>query len=175
MVPFRIRHADKVAAAFIAATVAVVLSVVFLVIKGQQLFATRIPYYTIFDDAGGVAPETPVKLAGIEVGKVRRVSLTDDNRVRVDFDVLEAFADRVRADPPGKRCERALREFLERCSLTVLEQEEAAQGQDGQKSCAELEQDKRLCGSRVKASLPAGLGAFLPGGGGLVLTVGKLK
>jgi ABC-type transporter Mla subunit MlaD len=172
VIPLRVRHADKVVAAFLASTLFVVVAMLFFVIKGQQIFVERIPFYTLFDDAGGVAPETPVKIAGIEVGKVRRLTLTDANRVRVDFDVLQTFADRVRADPPGDQCQKILDEIRERCSLTVLSDPSVAAVPDVDKSCQELEADRKYCGSRVRASLPAGLGAFLPGGGGLVLTVG---
>lgn len=105
MIPFRLRYADRIAAVFLIGVGLLFVVSVALFIKGQHLFVKRYEYWTLFDDGGGVAPETPVKIAGIEVGKVRHVSLTDDNQVKVVFEVLEGFADRIRMDPEGLDCE----------------------------------------------------------------------
>lgn len=114
MQPFRLRYADRIAGAFLLAVTAVALVALALFIKGQSLFVQRVEYWTLFDDGAGIAPETPVKIAGLEVGKVRRVSLTDDNKVKVVFEVLEDFTGRIRQDPPGFDCE-ATADTLKRC------------------------------------------------------------
>jgi hypothetical protein len=175
MMPFRLRHADKLAASFIAAVTVIVLVVLFLVIKGQNLFQGREAFYTVFEEGGGIAPETPVKIAGIEVGQVRAVSLTEANKVRVDFEVLEQFADRVRADPPYIDCEGVAAEMAERCGFAGFAAPEPEPSGPVQKSCETLEYERHQCGSRVKVALPGGLGAFLPGGGGLIITVGNMQ
>lgn len=105
MTPFRLRYADRIAAVFLLGTGILLVMSIALFIKGQNLFVKRYEFWTLFEEGGGVAPETPVKIAGIEVGKVRRVSLTEDNQVKVVFEVLEDFAGRIRMDPEGVNCE----------------------------------------------------------------------
>lgn len=105
MAPFRLRNADRIAAVFLLGTGILLVVSIALFIKGQNLFVKRYEFWTLFEDGGGVAPETPVKIAGIEVGKVRRVTLTEENQVKVVFEVLEDFAGRIRMDPEGVDCE----------------------------------------------------------------------
>lgn len=118
MTPFRLRYADRIAAVFLLGTGILLVMSIALFVKGQNLFVKRYEFWTLFEDGGGVAPETPVKIAGIEVGKVRRVSLTDDNQVKVVFEVLEDFAGRIRMDPKGVDCE-ADEDSEKRCGSRV--------------------------------------------------------
>lgn len=46
--------------------------------------------------ADGVAVDTPVTLAGLKVGRVKDVGLTDDNRVRLDLLIEASAAGRIR-------------------------------------------------------------------------------
>jgi phospholipid/cholesterol/gamma-HCH transport system substrate-binding protein len=125
MLPFRLRHTDKIVWIFLAIIGALVVLAMAFAIRSQQFFESRVEYMTLFEDGSGIKTGTAVKISGIDVGMVRKVSLNDDNMVEVWFDVLERFSDRIRLD------------------------------------------------SRVALSAPAGLGSFLPGGSGLVVTVGN--
>ena len=155
MVPFRLRQADRVVAGFLLLAFLVTSAVLILVFKNQGLLRRRVTYRTVFADGGGIRAETPVKLAGIEVGAVRRVRLTDDDQVEVTFDILEEYSDRLRADPPGDLCKR-------KATMGMLLSDTEKKTEDDR---------KRLCGTRVAVSLPAGLGAFLQSG--LELKVGN--
>jgi len=143
VLPFRLRHADQIVGVFLLVVVLAVVVTLIAIMRSQDLFKRRVEYRTVFEDGGGIRPETPVKISGIEVGKVRSVRLNDANKVEVVFDLLEDYVDRLVEDPPGVDCTHAV--------------------------------DKPECGSRVAASVPAGLGAFLPTGGGLVINVGHRK
>lgn len=154
--PFRIRHADRLVAGFLLAVLAVVAVAVFLVVRGQGLFKSRHEYKTVFSDGGGLKPESPVRIAGIEVGSVRAVTLTPDNKVEVVFDVLDEYADRLRADPADGSCTQTNRSSM--------------MDSDEEKKVADAA--KKRCGSRVAAGIPAGLGAFLPTSG-LIIQVGN--
>ena len=74
--------------------------------------ASRHQYTTVFSDGGGLKPESPVRIAGIEVGSVRAVTLTPDNKVEVVFDVLDEYADRLRQDPPDGSCSKKSRSSM---------------------------------------------------------------
>jgi phospholipid/cholesterol/gamma-HCH transport system substrate-binding protein len=157
VLPFRLRHADRIVAGFLIAVAAATTAVLLVVVKNQGIFQRRVAFRTVFADGGGLRPETPVKLAGIEVGSVRSVQLTDDDRVEVVFDVLEQYRDRVVADPPGELCAHR------RGSDVLLG--------DADKK---LEDERKAkCGTRVAVGLPAGLGAFLQAG--LELRVGNRR
>ena len=160
---FKIRFADQIVGTFLLTALAVVAVVVFFVVKGQNLFVERYPFWTLFDDAAGIAPGTPVKIRGIEVGKVKQVSLTLDNQVRVDFEVLAQYASRVKLDPPDADCSVDGLNPIELLDEPPTEEEIAA------RKATEAHR-KKVCGSRVAMNVPAGLGSFLPAG--LELTVG---
>lgn len=142
MLPFRLRYADQIVAGFLLASAAVVVAALLLVVKSQDLFKNRVAYWTTFEDGGGVKADTPVKIAGIEVGKVRKVELTDDNKVKVTFEILEDYVNRLTVD--GKDCEK------------------------------DPTEEKKRCGARAAMSVPAGLGALLPTGGGVTIEVGNM-
>lgn len=157
MLPFRIRNADRVVAAFLLFVVLGTAAVLLVVVKNQGIFQRRVQFRTIFEDGGGLKPETPVKLAGIEIGSVRSVMLTPDDKVEVVFDVLEQYRDRIVADPPGDLCKKT------KVSDMLLD--------DAEKQL-DVER-KEKCGTRVTVGLPAGLGAFLQSG--LEIRVGNKK
>lgn len=154
--PFRIRYADRLVAGFLLAVLAIVTVAVLLVVRGQGLFKSRHQYTTVFSDGAGLKPESPVRIAGIEVGSVRAVTLTPENKVEVVFDVLDEYADRLRQDPADGSCSQK-----SRSSMMDSDEEKAA-----------ADAVKKRCGSRVAAGIPAGLGAFLPTSG-LIIVVGN--
>gem|GEM_PF-2716975 len=157
MLPFRIRHADRIVAAFLLLVVLSTAAVLLVVIKNQRIFQQRVQFRTVFEDGGGLKPETPVKLAGIEIGSVRSVTLTPDDKVEVIFDILEQYRDRVVADPPGDLCQ------AKKVSDVLLDDAEKARDTER----------KEKCGTRVTVGLPAGLGAFLQSG--IEIRVGNKK
>jgi ABC-type transporter Mla subunit MlaD len=157
VLPFRIRYADRVVAAFLLTVVLATAAVLLVVVKNQGIFQRRVQFRTIFEDGGGLKAETPVKLAGIEIGSVRSVTLTPDDKVEVVFDILEQYRDRIVADPPGDLCAG------KKISDVLLGDDEKQR---------ETER-KEKCGTRVTVGLPAGLGAFLQSG--LEIRVGNKK
>lgn len=64
----------------------------------QGWFEPRISYTTIFSSAEGVHPGTSVKMSGLTVGAVESVDLLPDNRVRLSFNVMKKFSNRLRED-----------------------------------------------------------------------------
>jgi ABC-type transporter Mla subunit MlaD len=157
VLPFRIRFADRIVAAFLLFVVLATAAVLFVVVKNQGIFQRRVSFRTVFEDGGGLKAETPVKLAGIEIGSVRSVTLTPDDKVEVVFDILEQYRDRIVADPPGELCK------AKKVSDVLL---------DDSEKLRESER-KEKCGTRVTVGLPAGLGAFLQSG--LEIRVGNKK
>lgn len=66
-------------------------SVIFMSIKitsNQSGFGDYIKYKTIIRDASGIFPKTPIRIAGINAGRINDISLADNNAL-ITFEVLE--------------------------------------------------------------------------------------
>ena len=67
------------------------LSVVFMsiqVTKNQSGFGDYLEYKTLVDDASGIFPKTPIKVAGITAGRIKKIELEGNNAL-ITFEVLE--------------------------------------------------------------------------------------
>ena len=80
--------------------VAVVLLVVAISFnkQTQRFFAPKFTVHAFISDATGVSTDTPVMVYGLDVGKVSRLSLSDDNRIMVTMEILERFHRLIRTD-----------------------------------------------------------------------------
>jgi phospholipid/cholesterol/gamma-HCH transport system substrate-binding protein len=74
--------------------------IVFVIIAGQQQgWFARSYYYRIqYDTGDGVFVGTPVSISGLKAGSVRKVELTDDNKIEVQIKIQEKFSDFIRQD-----------------------------------------------------------------------------
>src|SRR5690606_15409367 len=78
-----------------------VLLMVFIFVLGGErgLLSKQSRYSVSFHSVDGLKPGSPVRLAGVEVGKVTAIRFFDDPadpRVRVEMNVLARYADRLR-------------------------------------------------------------------------------
>lgn len=69
-------------------TIALATSVLTLVIVNERFTPTN-TYTAQFTDASGILPNSDVRIAGVTVGKVESVDVTDDNRATVEFTVAK--------------------------------------------------------------------------------------
>ena len=73
----------------------------FMIGENRQIWDSKITYNAAFDDVQGLKPGAPVRMGGIDVGTVGRVSHGDDvndRRVHVTIAVIKSEASRVRTD-----------------------------------------------------------------------------
>jgi len=73
-------------------TVFTIGAIIFMSLKvttNQSGFGDYVPYKTIVEDASGVFPKTPIKIAGINAGRIKTIELSDGNRALIEFEVLE--------------------------------------------------------------------------------------
>ncbi|MBE0599238.1 MAG: MCE family protein [Desulfuromonadales bacterium] len=78
---------EKKVGLFFLVTV-VALGLLIEVVEDWSPFQKQIDYHTFFRSAVGLKAGDPVRMAGVDVGKVRRIAL-DDGQARVDFYVVE--------------------------------------------------------------------------------------
>ena len=64
----------------------------------ERFFAPKFTLYAYITNAEGVSTDTPVMVYGLNVGKVTKLSLSDDNRIAVTMEVLERFHRLIRTD-----------------------------------------------------------------------------
>jgi len=72
-------------------SIVTVLAVVFMsfqVTKNQSGFGDYVTYKTILDDASGIFPKTPIKVAGIVAGRIKSIQLSG-NKALIEFEVLQ--------------------------------------------------------------------------------------
>lgn len=94
----RFNKYEKVAGLFVA--VAILASVVGLAgvaIKNGWL-ESKVSYATELESADGIHAGTAVQISGLRVGAVTSVTLETNDRVRVNFEVLEKVANKIRKD-----------------------------------------------------------------------------
>lgn len=61
-------------------------------------FKQTIHLFTIADRADGIAINAPVTMAGFKVGRITEINLTDDNQIRLGFEIDRKYAEKLRAD-----------------------------------------------------------------------------
>jgi phospholipid/cholesterol/gamma-HCH transport system substrate-binding protein len=69
-----------------------ILALVFISVKYARMeFFTTSGYniYAEFENVGGLKTGAIVEIAGVEVGRVRRITLTEDNMARVEMHIYE--------------------------------------------------------------------------------------
>jgi phospholipid/cholesterol/gamma-HCH transport system substrate-binding protein len=70
------------------ATLAAIVVMSIKVTSNQSGFGDYVQYRTIIRDASGIFPKTPIRVAGINAGRIKDISLADNNAV-ITFEVLE--------------------------------------------------------------------------------------
>ena len=75
--------------------VAVVAALLFIVtynfLRGAVTADSTYSFHVLFDDARGVTPETPVTLAGVQIGKVEKVKLTPSEQADLQLQVKNDY------------------------------------------------------------------------------------
>jgi phospholipid/cholesterol/gamma-HCH transport system substrate-binding protein len=97
-VKVRFNKFEKVAGAFVGlAALSCVVGMAGVAVKNGW-FSSKVSYQTELDSADGVHAGTVVQIAGLRVGAVTRVDLQSNDKVLVQFEILEKFRGKVRED-----------------------------------------------------------------------------
>lgn len=96
------RKEDSIKAGlFIVVTVALLALVIFVMGSDKQIFSDQEEYLTVFSDIKGLSEGAPVRLSGISVGRVAKISFSNDTfdtRVHVKFLVNKKYLERIFVD-----------------------------------------------------------------------------
>ncbi len=85
--------------------------VVFILGRSEALFAHKATLHTSFENTGGLIAGAPVRLAGVDIGIVRKIAFdknAKNKRVQVDLHINAAYLDRIRTDSIAKLASKGL-------------------------------------------------------------------
>ena len=86
---------------FIIACIAALILGIFTLGKERKLFTNQTDFNTTFSDVSGLAQGAPVRIGGINAGRVTFIGFSSDisdKRVRVELKVDDRFLERIRED-----------------------------------------------------------------------------
>lgn len=89
---------ERLVGVFVLAAVVLLVITISFNKQTQRFFAPKFSIHAYISDATGVSTDTPVMVYGLDVGKVSRLSLSDDNRIMVTMEILERFHRLIRTD-----------------------------------------------------------------------------
>lgn len=75
--------------------------VIFLIGKERNLFDKQVVYFGAFENVDGLVLDAPVRLGGLQVGRVTKISFAPDlgdKRIMVTMEVASQYRDRIRRD-----------------------------------------------------------------------------
>lgn len=96
----KIRNEFK-AGLFVAISTALVASLILVMGKEHQIFASQSPFYSQFADVKGLSSGAPIRLGGISIGRVDEVGFSSDENdpsVHVKLLINDSYLDRIRED-----------------------------------------------------------------------------
>jgi phospholipid/cholesterol/gamma-HCH transport system substrate-binding protein len=83
---------------FLVITLFILIGAIVFIAQGKNWFKKHERYHTFFEEGYNLSPGSKVTLYHTKIGKVVKVRLTEDNRVRVDLKILAKYASRIRED-----------------------------------------------------------------------------
>lgn len=95
---FRIRFAQQLVGVFILVAAVSLVAVLISMGANQRWFARDYAYHSVFPTARGLSADMSITYKGFAIGRVTDVTLTEEDEVRVDFEVQDTYRDKVVAD-----------------------------------------------------------------------------
>ncbi len=92
---FKIRFADQIVGLFILLAILGLAGILILIGANQRWFAKNYFFTSQFKSAEALKVGMPIKLKGFEIGKVHRISLSQDNKVDIEFYIYDNYYDKV--------------------------------------------------------------------------------
>jgi phospholipid/cholesterol/gamma-HCH transport system substrate-binding protein len=85
---------------FVLVSLVVLMGLIYLLGAQARYFEPRYELIAEFTEVGGLTPGATVRLAGVQIGRVMRVSLPEKPgaNVRVSLSIARRFSDRIRGN-----------------------------------------------------------------------------
>ena len=92
---FKIKYADQIVGALSIIAIAALILITFLIASTQKWFVKKHNFYTKVSSANSISEGMSLQYKGFGIGKVKKITLGDDDNVVVHFYVLDEYIDRV--------------------------------------------------------------------------------
>lgn len=92
---FKIKFADQIVGALSIFAIAALIFITFFIASTQKWFVKKHNFFTTISSANSVNEGMALQYKGFAIGKVKKISLSDDDNVTVHFYVLDEYIDRV--------------------------------------------------------------------------------
>ncbi len=92
---FMLRHSDKMVGVFVLAGTLFLVGALGFVGINKRWFQSDLEYKSVFCTAEGLNAGLDLKLHGFAIGRVKSLSLEEDNKVAVIFSIYHEFSDRI--------------------------------------------------------------------------------
>jgi phospholipid/cholesterol/gamma-HCH transport system substrate-binding protein len=92
------RTRERIVGLFLVITLFILIGAIVFIAQGKNWFKKHERYHTYYKEGYNLSPGSKVTLYQTKIGKVVKVTLTEDNRVRVDLKILAEYASRIRED-----------------------------------------------------------------------------
>ncbi len=92
----------RIVGVFVLSGFVVIAGLILLQLQSSHLLDDRIIYQSYLTNAQGVSTETLINISGIEVGQVKKIDITEDNKIHVTFFVYDSFQRLIRTDSKGE-------------------------------------------------------------------------
>ena len=92
---FKIKYADQIVGGLSIFAIAALIFLTFFILSTQKWFVKKHNFYTKVSSASSVNEGMALQYKGFGIGKVKKITLEDDDNVVVHFYVLDEYIDRV--------------------------------------------------------------------------------
>ena len=89
---------EQIIGGFVLIPVVVLGVILFVIARGESLFAIKYEIRTNLSQAHGIQPGTAVLVHGLQIGRVKQLLFNDQGKVEVRLQILEKFREKVRKD-----------------------------------------------------------------------------
>lgn len=96
--PKRTRKIEVIVGIFVLVSIALLLAMVVLIGRRQNVFEKRYEITGVFKSVAGLQPGAEVHLAGINIGYIRNIGFNETNEVEVVMSISTTQAERIRND-----------------------------------------------------------------------------
>ena len=93
---FKIRYADQIVGVLTIVAIVALAFVIFLLGSKQRWFAHDYYFTTEFETGSGISVGMPIQYKGFTIGKIKRITLNDDDQVTVTFYLFDTYYSRAR-------------------------------------------------------------------------------
>jgi phospholipid/cholesterol/gamma-HCH transport system substrate-binding protein len=97
--PFTFKNAQKAVSLFLLVGLFFFIAVLVLIGKGSDLFTFKDSYYTLYDEGYGLSSGMTIKYKGINVGKIKKLTLTpDEQKIKLEVLIFSDYRNLIKED-----------------------------------------------------------------------------